>query len=117
MQALSFEVENVLGDDGALVRAGGYIDTHTAGQLESLLGSQFDGGRSVLFLDLSSVDYVSSAGWGVLISTVRKARHLGGDLRLVGMQQEVRDVFELLEFPSIMRAFASVEEALADARG
>lgn len=113
MQALSFEVERVNGADAAVVRAEGYIDTHTASQLETLLAAQLETGSTLLLLDLSAVDYVSSAGWGVLISTVRHARRLGGDLRLIGMQEEVREVFVLLEFPSILQSHGTLEEALA----
>lgn len=116
MQALNFEIERVNGSEAAVVRAEGYIDTHTASRLETLLATQFDSGNTFALLDLSAVDYVSSAGWGVLISSVRRARHLGGDLRLVGMQTEVREVFELLEFPSIMQSYRTIEEALTGPR-
>lgn len=112
MQELRFEVECPQGTSASVIRAQGYIDTHTATELEQLLREQLDAGRSHLVLDLTAVDYVSSAGWGVLIASVRRARHLGGDLRLAGMRREVNDVFELLEFPSIMHAHADVEQAL-----
>jgi len=91
----------------------GYIDTNTSSALERELEIHVEQGHRQLFLDLSTVDYISSAGWGVFISVIRQIRELGGELRLVGMQPDVREVFELLEFQSILDAYPSLDEALS----
>jgi len=63
---------------------------------------------------LGNVDYISSAGWGIFISEIKGIREKGGDLKLVHMIPDVYEVFELLEFNYILKAFDSLEEAVSD---
>ena len=114
MDGISIRLESV-GDESQIfvLRIHGYIDTTTANELQSELERCLHEGQSHLLLDMSDVDYVSSAGWGIFITVVRSAREQGGDLCLVGMQSEVQDVFELLEFRSILDAYPTLDDALA----
>jgi anti-sigma B factor antagonist len=58
------------------------------------------------------VDYISSAGWGIFIGEIKEIRNHGGDLKLAGMVPDVYEVFQLLEFQSILDAFPTTEEAV-----
>lgn len=100
--------------DRAVVTVGGFIDTTTAVALEERLLSLVGDGRCSLIVDLAGVDYVSSAGWGTFIGVVRHAREAGGDLCLAGMRPEVADVFHLLEFSSLLRAYPDCDSARND---
>jgi anti-anti-sigma factor len=44
-------------------------------------------------LDLASLDYISSAGLGVLLKTQKRLMASGGRLRLSGVRPHLRDVF------------------------
>jgi anti-sigma B factor antagonist len=114
MDGISIQHESV--DDAptaSVLKIHGYIDTSTANELQETLERCLADGQVQLLLDMSEVDYVSSAGWGIFISIVRGARDRGGDLCLVGMQAEVQDVFELLEFRSILDAYPTLKDALS----
>jgi len=78
--------------------------------LESLLNSNCHN----IIIDLRNVDYISSAGWGIFISEIKGIREKGGDLKLVSMIPDVYEVFELLEFHYILKAFDTLEEAITD---
>jgi hypothetical protein len=67
-----------------------------------------------IIIDLGNVDYISSAGWGIFISEIKGIREKGGDLKLVRMIPDVYEVFELLEFHYILKAFDTIEEAIHD---
>lgn len=97
----------------SLLEASGYIDTNTSVEIERRLLELVAAGQRQIYLDLSSVDYISSAGWGVFISVIRQMREEGGDLKLLGMQPDVHEVYELLEFHSILESWANLDEALA----
>jgi len=82
--------------------------------LEHALSSILKTGSVDIIVDLGNVDYVSSAGWGIFISEIKGIREKGGDLKLVRMIPEVYEVFELLEFHYILKAFDTLEEAIKD---
>jgi anti-sigma B factor antagonist len=69
--------------------------------------------RFDIIIDLADVDYISSAGWGIFISEIKKIRENGGDLKLASMVGDVYEVFELLEFQTILESYDNVEEAVA----
>jgi anti-sigma B factor antagonist len=98
----------------SIIKVGGYIDTTTSSELEHALNSLLKAGSYNIIIDLGNVDYVSSAGWGIFISEIKGIREKGGDLKLVRMIPEVYEVFELLEFHFILKAFDTIDEAIKD---
>jgi len=61
---------------------------------------------------LSGVNYISSAGWGIFIGEIKRIRSHGGDLKLSGMVGDVHEVFQLLEFHSILESYPTTQEAI-----
>ena len=49
------------------------------------------GGRHVL--DFGALDYISSAGLGVLLGTQKRLMESGGSLRIVNASKHIRDIF------------------------
>lgn len=98
-------------EEVSVIRVSGYLDTTTARELEVALDSLLARGNYRIVLDLSGVTYISSAGWGIFIGQIREIRNHGGDLKLAGMIGDVFEVFQLLEFQSILEAFPTSQEA------
>lgn len=98
----------------SVVRVDGVIDTITAPELEKVMNSLLEQKKFYIVVDLGGVDYISSAGWGIFISNIREIRQNSGDIKLARMIPNVYEIFELLEFDSILRAFDSVEKAKSD---
>ena len=93
------------------VRIDGIVDTNTAGELEETIEALLGRGRFRIIMDLAGVEYISSAGWGAIISKIRDIRNKKGDIILSGMVANVREVFELLEFDNVLKHFKSLDDA------
>ncbi len=118
MPDIQVDVSYKGGDDEiAVISARGFIDTTTAPELEKKLEEQLALNKYKIVVDLNNIDYVSSAGWGVFVSEIREIRENGGDLVLVNMSPDVYDVYELMEFSSILKSFDGLEEAIANFLG
>jgi len=106
--------EQKVGYNGDIVylKVNGYIDTSTSFEMVNKLKSLIDQGFVQFTIDLSSVNYVSSAGWGVFVGEIKSVREKGGDIKLVHLTPDVYDVFEMLEFNKILRSYDSVEETI-----
>lgn len=92
----------------------GTIETTNAAGLEDTL-ERIIGERCYrIVVHLGGVSYISSAGWGIFISEIKRIRRNGGDIKLAAMVPDVREVFELLEFNSILKPFESIDEAIRD---
>ena len=99
------------GSDVTILKISGYLDTTTAGELEAALYGLLRKGHCKIVVDLSGVTYISSAGWGIFIGEIKEIRNRGGDLKLAGMVGDVFEVFQLLEFQTILEAYPSAEQA------
>ncbi len=95
-----------------LLSVKGFIDTTTAPEFEKKFLSVLGEKKFKLVVDLKDVNYISSAGWGIFISEIKRIRNQKGDLVLVGMNPEVSEVFELLEFNTILKSFPNIEAAI-----
>jgi len=97
----------------SVLRVSGYVDTTTSPDLERRLQALLRENRYHIVVDLAGVEYISSAGWGIFISEIREIRENGGDLKLAGMIPDVKEVFDLLEFENILKAYADADLAVA----
>ena len=98
----------------ALLTLSGTIETTNASGLEDTLERIIDDRCFRIVVDLGMVKYISSAGWGIFISEIKRIRRNGGDIKLAAMTPEVREVFELLEFNSILKPFPDKQAAVKD---
>ncbi|MCC7494752.1 MAG: STAS domain-containing protein [Fimbriimonadaceae bacterium] len=97
----------------AVVAVRGRVDAYTAPDVEEKLQEQVAAGKH-LVVDLSATDYVSSAGLRVLITLAKRA--LGGQfaMRLCGMQDAVREVFDIAGFTKLFEIRESAAAAVAE---
>lgn len=61
----------------------------------------FDEVQSSRTVDFEALDYISSAGLGVLLRTQQHLMGTGGKLKLINMKQHIRLVFEYAGFHQI----------------
>lgn len=78
----------------------GRIDTTTAPVLESELNASING-VTALVLDFTGVQYISSAGLRILLSA-QKVMNKQGSMVLRGVNDDIRDVFEITGFIDIL---------------
>ncbi len=114
MKGIDVYVEEAPQNRGvSILRVSGYVDTTTSPDLERRLQALLREKRFHVVVDLSRVEYISSAGWGIFISEIREIREHGGDLKLAGMVPDVKEVFDLLEFENILQSYTDPDLAVA----
>ena len=91
----------------------GSIDALTADTLVTALLNELQAGRTRLVMHFAAVEYTSSAGLRVLLTTLKDARQRGGDLRLAEIRPNVRQVLELSGFTSILKCYPDLPAAVA----
>jgi anti-anti-sigma factor len=78
-------------------------------QLEELLRQN----RTNLILDMSKLDYIDSAGIGVVALSFGKAKNAGGGLTVAGAHGNVENVFNLTRVSAVVPLFPDVQAAAA----
>jgi anti-anti-sigma factor len=99
-------------NDIHIVAITGSLDSSTSPDGQKSLDAVLTSAKKVV-LDFSQLDYISSAGLRVLLGAAKKLRSSGGKLGMFGLNQSVKEVFDISGFSSILPISQSEEEALA----
>jgi anti-sigma B factor antagonist len=100
--------------------SGGILVIEVDGQLivgnrqelkQRVLDALETGDRKFL-IDFSKTGYIDSSGLGVLVSLSKKIRDEGGDLRLAGLNEDLKTLFELTKLDTLFAITDSAQQAL-----
>jgi anti-sigma B factor antagonist len=114
-EAGEFRIDQELARDSVvLLSIHGDADLHVAPQLRDRLTREIDDGAKAVVLDLSGATFVDSMTLGVLLGAMKRLRAVGGRLRLVVPQTELRRIFEITLLDRVLALDTSREAALRE---
>ncbi len=95
-----------------LVALAGNLDSNTSPQAQQALDAILTSGVKKMAVDCTALDYISSAGLRVLLGTAKRLTGAGGALRLFGLNETVREVFDISGFSTILAVYATEADAV-----
>ncbi|MCX8022231.1 MAG: STAS domain-containing protein [Syntrophorhabdaceae bacterium] len=105
---VTFKKEN----DIAIVYIKGRIDAISAPEFEKRIDGMISEGNSTFVLDLSELEYISSAGLRSILVLAKRLKSENGKIVFSGLKGPVAEVFKISGFYSIFNVFADEKEAL-----
>lgn len=97
------EIRRTIGEDTITLEVEGRLDTVTSSQLEQEVSEVFEEEKSNIVFDFTSLEYISSAGLRVLLASQKQVNSLGTEMRIVGANDVVKEIFEITGFSDIMQ--------------
>jgi anti-sigma B factor antagonist len=88
-----------------VVTVSGRIDSSNASEFDDALKGIMDSGRHKIVLDLSGVNYMSSAGLRAIVAALRECKKHRGDVRLAELSERVSEVLSLAGLDSLFSSF------------
>jgi anti-sigma B factor antagonist len=99
--------------DVSIVAIEGQLIVSNRQELKQKMLEELEGGARKLLVDFSQTGYIDSSGLGVLVSLSKKIREQGGALRLAGLNEDLRTLFELTKLDTLFQIADTREQALA----
>ena len=90
--------------EGGVVEIVGRLDAAEAAAAQAFL----DATKGTVTMDCRSLEYISSAGLGVLLKTQKRLLAAGGKLRLTGVNRHLQDIFRYSGFDKIFEIEAAL---------
>ena len=88
----------------------GKINNETADRLDQEIQRLLRSGIRSIVLDMAGVDFVSSAGIGILLKAKASLARSDGDVFMLNLQPQIRKAFDIMKLMPAMNVFASVQE-------
>ena len=80
-------------------------------ELKQKVLEELEVGSRKFVIDFANTGYIDSSGLGVLVSLSKKIREQGGELRLAGLNEDLRTLFELTKLDTLFMIADSRDQA------
>ncbi|MEZ4589041.1 MAG: STAS domain-containing protein [Gemmatimonadales bacterium] len=102
----------VAGDGVTVIRVEGQLIVGNRQELKTLVQNALDGGARKFLIDCTGTGYIDSSGLGALVTVSKKIREQGGELRIAGLNPDLKSLFELTKLDSLFHIAETPEAAL-----
>lgn len=99
--------------DVTIVTVEGQLIVANRHELKQVVQDAMDQGARRFVVDFTPTAYIDSSGLGALVSMSKRVRQGGGDLRLAGLNEDLRSLFELTKLDTLFSISDTPVEAVA----
>jgi len=111
------EIRNSITNDVGVISITGNIrGCPEAEDIHKAIKKFLEEDRINLVVDLSDVHWVGSVGIGAIIGGLTTVRHSGGDLRLVGINEKIKNLLAITKLDGLFQVFPNLSTALESYR-
>ncbi|HSN94416.1 MAG TPA: STAS domain-containing protein [Anaerolineaceae bacterium] len=97
----------------SVVKGLGRIDSATSPDLEKVLGDLIPSNKGIV-LDMTDIDFVSSAGWWTIIRAQKELKKANHELTMAGVNDNVKDSMDLIGILPYFCVFENVVDAIGN---
>ncbi len=99
-------------NDVKVLHCEGELDTQTSPNAQDQLNQLIEEGVRKVLVNFEKLEYISSSGLRVLLTTAKQLKAVDGELRVCGLNEVVKEVFDISGFTTIFKVFGGESEAL-----
>ena len=89
----------------SIIALGGRLDAYASSDVEQKLNALVDADEVRLVVNLERLDYISSSGLRVLLTSLKKVRKREGDIKLACMKPIIKEVFDVAGFSQLFSIY------------
>ncbi|MFC1631765.1 STAS domain-containing protein [Candidatus Omnitrophota bacterium] len=101
-------------DQVVILDMSGEINISTSPEVRKAFDQLINEKKNKILLNFSAVDYIDSSGLATLVEMLQRLKRYGGLLRLSGVSEKVKSLFEITKLDRLFKIFPSEEEAIKD---
>lgn len=110
---MALEIENKDNEGVVVLELKGSLDASSVDQLNKFVKEMAEQkGTYRLVLSMNALEFISSAGWSVLVETSKEMKDKNGDVRLSDMRQQAQRIFKLMGLEACLKLYPSASEAV-----
>jgi anti-anti-sigma factor len=95
-----------------VIKLAGRLDTTTSDSTKQRIDEIIKEGETNLIIDCSKMDYISSTGLRVFLSALKKLNSNDGSLRIAGLQESIKQIFDISGFTKLFKIYKDLDSAI-----
>lgn len=103
----------ILNDDSRLIHTGEVLDNSNADSFSSLLMELYSAEVKYVLIDMTKLEFLSSAGIGSILGAMELFRERSGDIVLTNVGHKIMHILDVLDLTDYLTICQSTEEATA----
>jgi anti-sigma B factor antagonist len=107
---MNLGIQQLIKDKSKVLKLNGEVDAYTAPKLRETLIPLTEEKDAEVIVDLHEVQYMDSTGLGIFVGALKSSKEFGSTLKLRGMTERVRRLFEITGLSEIMDIDNDIEE-------
>jgi anti-sigma B factor antagonist len=109
----SFYIRSKVVEGAAVIYPKGHLDAHNVERFEKEMLKLLENNQFNVIVNCKELNYISSAGMGIIMGYLDEIREKGGDIKLCSVNERVYEIFDLVGFTEIYE-FLDDENAAVD---
>ncbi len=89
----------------------GPVDSDTYNELQEKLNEVIDDNTKAVILDMGGVDYISSAGIGVVMNVKKSLHQKNANFAMVNLRPQIKKVFDVMKILPVIDILDDIPEA------
>jgi anti-sigma B factor antagonist len=108
----SFYIRSKVIENAAVIYPKGHLDAHNVERFEKEILKLMGNGHVNIVVNCKDLNYISSAGMGIIMGYLDEIREKGGDIKLCCVIERVYEIFDLVGFTEIYEFLDNEELAV-----
>jgi anti-anti-sigma factor len=104
--------QEIVRDDTLVIRTGTALDNTNAHEMVDMISSAQNKGFRFIVVDMTALEFLSSAGVGSILGTVEISREAGGDIILCQVSDPIMHVLQVLDLAEFLTIKPDRQRAL-----
>lgn len=97
----AFYIRSRVIDKVVVIYPKGHLDAHNVERVEKEILKHVMNEHIYIVINCRDLNYISSAGMGIIMSYLDEVREKGGDIKLCGVSEQLYEIFDLVDFTAI----------------
>ncbi|MCJ8341838.1 MAG: STAS domain-containing protein [Cetobacterium sp.] len=105
-------IEKNIGDI-KVIKVNGELDALVAPKLKDRISKLVEMDVTKFIIDFEELVHINSLAMGILRGKLRVVKEMGGDIKLINLNEHIKTIFEMIGLDEIFEIYSSEEEAVA----
>ena len=92
----------------------GELDALVAPKLKERITKLVEGDSTKFIIDFEEVTHINSLAMGILRGKLKVVKEMGGDIKLIKLNEHIKTIFEMIGFDEIFEIYETEDEAVAN---